>query len=275
MCNNSYLWLWPKVLSFGRTKEKTVFPLFFAHLFVPLAVAEGTFVRKNKRKTCFSFVFRSLIRTFAANFIKMRERKPTTAYKEQLRERIVKTAVRHFCMNGIKAVKMDDIAQLLGISKRTLYELYDNKEDLLYETVKMYRAEQEARMLQEAERCQSVMDIILLVYREKVEEFKQVSPQFYADLIKYPRVMEMLEHMRQSNRERMMEFLHRGVGEGYFRSEIDYELVAEMFDAIGYHIMIHQLYNKYSMQQIFKSMVFSSLRGICTARGLSILDTSL
>jgi hypothetical protein len=49
----------------GRTKEKWLFLLFFARLFVPLAVAEGTSARKNKRKMAFSFVFRSLIRTFA------------------------------------------------------------------------------------------------------------------------------------------------------------------------------------------------------------------
>jgi hypothetical protein len=40
--------------------------LFFTRLFVPLPVAEGTFARKNKRKMVFSFVFHSLIRTFAA-----------------------------------------------------------------------------------------------------------------------------------------------------------------------------------------------------------------
>jgi hypothetical protein len=49
----------------GKTKEKTVFLLLFARLFVPLAGAEGTPARKSKRKIQFSFAFRSLIRTFA------------------------------------------------------------------------------------------------------------------------------------------------------------------------------------------------------------------
>jgi hypothetical protein len=61
----SYLWLSPKVLPFGKSKEKRLFLLFFTHLFVPLAVAEGTSVRKIERKKAFSFVFHSLIRTFA------------------------------------------------------------------------------------------------------------------------------------------------------------------------------------------------------------------
>jgi hypothetical protein len=61
----SYLWLSPKVLSLGTAKEKRVFLWLFSRLFVPLAVAEGTFARNSKRKTSISFAIPSLIRTFA------------------------------------------------------------------------------------------------------------------------------------------------------------------------------------------------------------------
>ena len=59
-----------------------------------------------------------------------------TEYREQLRGRILETAMKEFCARGIKQVKMDDIARKLGISKRTLYEIYANKETLLFEGVK-------------------------------------------------------------------------------------------------------------------------------------------
>ncbi len=61
----SYLWLEPKVLPLGKAKEKAVFLLLFALLFVPLAGAESTSARKSQRKKFFSLAFRSLIRTFA------------------------------------------------------------------------------------------------------------------------------------------------------------------------------------------------------------------
>ena len=60
----------------------------------------------------------------------------TTSYREDLHERIPMAAIRLFQQKGVKAVRMDDIANHLQISKRTLYEIYDNKEDLLLEGIK-------------------------------------------------------------------------------------------------------------------------------------------
>ena len=56
-----------------------------------------------------------------------------TIYRKELKGKILKTAMEQFLLHGIKKIKMDDIAKLLGISKRTLYEIYQDKEQLLYE----------------------------------------------------------------------------------------------------------------------------------------------
>lgn len=198
-----------------------------------------------------------------------------TAYKLQLKERILDTAMQAFIAHGIRAVKMDDISQELGISKRTLYELYDNKEDLLYAGVVKRRGRQEQEMLRLASQGHNVMSILLHVYKKKVEELKMVAPQFYEDLEKYPRVMELLAESHRHNRTRMMQFLHKGVDEGYFRQDVDYIIVAELFDAIGNHIMTQQLYKHYNIELLFRNLVFISLRGICTQKGVKALDDSL
>ena len=51
----------------------------------------------------------------------------------ELRERIIDTALNSFATHGIKSITMDDIAAALGISKRTLYEVFSDKETLLME----------------------------------------------------------------------------------------------------------------------------------------------
>lgn len=61
-----------------------------------------------------------------------------TCYKLELRNRILKAAMTEFLHKGVKSVKMDDIANTLAISKRTLYEIYSNKEELLLEAVRAY-----------------------------------------------------------------------------------------------------------------------------------------
>ena len=48
--------------------------------------------------------------------------------RPELRERIIETAVKAFAAQGIKSITMDDIATSLGISKRTLYEVFPDKE---------------------------------------------------------------------------------------------------------------------------------------------------
>ena len=78
----------------------------------------------------------------------MQEKKAITAYKKGLRTTILQAAMKAFAEKGIRAVKMDDIAESLAISKRTMYEIYTTKEELLYEgvfrhkNVAAYRLEQ-------------------------------------------------------------------------------------------------------------------------------------
>ena len=66
----------------------------------------------------------------------MRTNTISNAYRDYLKIKILDTSLPLFKKLGVKAVKMDDIASILTISKRTLYEIYDNKEQLLFECIK-------------------------------------------------------------------------------------------------------------------------------------------
>lgn len=52
------------------------------------------------------------------------------------RERIIEAAAKMFVEQGIKSIRMDDIARSLAISKRTLYEMFNDKEELLYLSIR-------------------------------------------------------------------------------------------------------------------------------------------
>lgn len=202
----------------------------------------------------------------------MQESKTMTNYMQSLRGRILETAMKAFVARGIKAVKMDDIAQSLAISKRTLYEIFDNKELLLLEGVKLFNNRMEKQREIEYAQCKNVMDMVLNVYHEKMMEFKKTSPHFYADLIKYPIVLEYFQHRRKNAHNQLISFLQRGVEEGYFRKDVELELVATMFTAITEYIMSHQLYKQYAIEQIFHDVVFVSLRGFCTPEGIAMFN---
>lgn len=202
----------------------------------------------------------------------MQETKDISPYKQGLRDKIITSAMMAFAKKGIRQVKMDDVASELGISKRTLYEIFDKKEDLLYEGVKYYLGERRNQMQQKAQNCNNVMEIILLAYKLKVEEVRQTNPLFYSDLVKYPKVARYLGQQNQQMLTNMTKFIERGIEEGYFRKEVKSELVARLFDALGKYVMEQQLYFNYTIEEIFMNLIFVSLRGICTKKGVEAID---
>ena len=52
-------------------------------------------------------------------------------YRQELKNKIVNFAMGEFFKRGVKAVKMDEISQGLHVSKRTVYEIFGDKEELL------------------------------------------------------------------------------------------------------------------------------------------------
>jgi AcrR family transcriptional regulator len=192
-----------------------------------------------------------------------------------LKGKILDTAMTLFAKNGIKAVKMDDIARALNISKRTIYELYENKEVILFEGIKRYNQRREEEMSQFVKGNTNVMDIILNVYKVKVEEFRFTNPLFYDDLEKYPDVMAYLEKSRDENRKELIAFLNKGVKEGYFREDINNDLVTILFDSIGQLFLQKRLYARFSIESVLNNIMFISLRGICTIKGIEVLDNFL
>ena len=198
--------------------------------------------------------------------------KETTAYRKQLRAKIMEAAMKAFTQKGIRAVKMDDIASSLAISKRTLYELFEDKEHLLYETINQYDGINRQRLTDYAAQQHSVIDVILEAYRMKVEEIKKVNPAFYTDIIRYPKLASYIKNNNERTRESFVKFLRRGVEEGYLRADVNYEMIPHMFDALGEYMIKSKLLNTYSLDELFANYVLVSIRGLCTEAGLKAIE---
>ena len=206
--------------------------------------------------------------------IHMQEIKETTAYKKSLKGRILEAAMKAFAERGVKAVRMDDIAQMLSISKRTLYEIYEDKEELLYQGVVHFDQEAKKSMRAFTQESSSVMDIILEAYQRRVVRTGSVNPLFYEDIQRYPKVVEYLNKEREHAYDQFLGFLQRGVREGYFRENVDYELVAQLFNAINTFVMNQHLLSRYPIQKVFANMLLIPLRGFCTQKGLQVIENS-
>lgn len=199
-----------------------------------------------------------------------------TVYRQELKGRILKESIKEFKRNGIKQVKMDDIASKLSISKRTLYEIYPNKEKLLLEGL---RAEHEAMntemMTFMAARNRSVIDVLVQFFKVQMKSFASMSPLYFSDIHKFPSAVSYLSTLHEESLAKSREFLQKGVGEGFFRDDVNFEIVSRMGNATMQHVMQTQLYKRYPLQDIFRNVILLLIRGICTQKGVRVVDQML
>lgn len=199
-----------------------------------------------------------------------------TEYRKELRGRILEVAMQDFIQRGIRAVKMDDIAGSLGISKRTLYEIFPNKESLLLEGIRLKQAMGEEEMAKSVtEKNPNTMDIIMKFYHMQMEELSSLPMTFITEISRYPLVTEFLRKKHQKSEENANRFFQRGVKEGYFRSDVDYELISRLGEGMTQNAIARQLYFQYEPQYIFRNIIFLFLRGFCTQKGLEYIDNTL
>ena len=197
-------------------------------------------------------------------------------YRQKLKAKILEVAMREFTTRGIRRIKMDDIAHMMHISKRTLYEIYADKESLLLEGIQLHASRMERMMEEFAQQPGvNVVDIIVKFFEVQLKSESNVNPLFYADIHKFPRIIEFVEARKSKNNQHAVDFLARGVEEGLFRDDINYKLTTIIRNYSLSVILEHQLYNSYSIADIANSFTLVLVRGICTEKGVALLDRAM
>ena len=202
----------------------------------------------------------------------MTEHGKDASQRAELRERILVTATEAFASKGIKSITMDDIAAALGISKRTLYEVFSDKESLLKECILKAQSDREAYLQEVYEQSHNVLEVILAVFQKSIEVFHQTNKRFFEDIKKYPKVYNMMKERSESDSEKTMSFFMLGVEQGIFRSDVNFAivnlLVREQFDVL----LNTDVCNEYSFIEVYESIMFTYIRGISTEKGAKVLE---
>lgn len=192
--------------------------------------------------------------------------------KNELRERIIVTAMDAFTKNGIKGITMDDIANSLSISKRTLYETFEDKEELLAECVKFRQYEMKRYGEELLEKADNVLEVILKFYQLSIEYYHKTNKRFFDEVNKYPRVCALMRENRDENSENTIEFFKKGVDQGIFRKDVNFEIIYMLVREQVDLLLQTNLCNKYSFVEVYESIMFTFMRGISTLKGQQILE---
>jgi len=171
---------------------------------------------------------------------------------------------------------MDDLARELGISKKTLYQTIENKEDLIRQMVQE-RIQMDKELSQEArEQTSNALEEIMVIGRNIVRELREMPDQMIFDLKKYYReIFQLIENFHHEFIfKTIKENIERGIQEGLYREDIRPEVVARLY--VGKNIMIADEdsfpLDKYHRDELFEEHFKYHIRGIASMRGMKLLE---
>jgi len=193
-----------------------------------------------------------------------------------LKERIIENASTLFFQKGVKSMTMSDIANELGISKRTLYEVFRDKEDLLENCINTHIAKADKTIQTLTDHSDDVIDTLMRLFARHLNEIQTINRLVMSDLKKYhSNLYNKIEQNQRENAYMLLPLLDKGVKQGLIRNDINLEitiwLVRSQFKALMYDDYFPT--NKYSMNEFIQTILLNFIRGIATLSGNERLDS--
>ncbi|MDR1864683.1 MAG: TetR/AcrR family transcriptional regulator [Bacteroidales bacterium] len=195
-----------------------------------------------------------------------------------IKERIIAVSAELFMQYGVRTTTMDDIARHMGISKRTIYENFKNKEDILTACISSFYEEGKREIDHVLETTDNVVEAVVIMLRKGTEQARKQRYFIMEDIRKYaPEVYQhhlMNKHAEQQ--KRMEDMVRQGIREGVFRSDLNPEIIAIVFAQQSEGLTLNNRnFDRFSVFELFENMILLYLRGLCTPKGLEILNGTL
>jgi len=194
----------------------------------------------------------------------------------EIRERIIEGAGQLFKMYGIKAVTMDSLASQIGISKRTIYEIFSDKDELLEGVLSNMAVKQKQLISRILDDSDNAIDAIFKLLEVNRDHLQTMSPAFQADLRKYHLevLMNKNEKCEMPDYRDNIRIIEKGIKEKLFRKNINPEIVNSCLYSLGRSIMDNDLYpyESFTRKEVVKNVFINYLRGISTPEGIELIN---
>jgi AcrR family transcriptional regulator len=191
-------------------------------------------------------------------------------------ERIIQGGEELFLRAGIKSVTMDDIARHLGMSKKTIYLFFKDKNELVMALVRKKLNDDKEQMSALISRSGNVIEEMINMMKCSEEIFSRINPIVVHDLQKYhPEAWKQFQGFKADVLIHTLEqLLSKGIKQGYIRPEIDVKILARMRVSqveMGFNAAMFPVaeFNTWKVQQQFLEHF---IYGICTLKVYKILN---
>lgn len=194
-----------------------------------------------------------------------------------MKQTIIKKALEDFMQYGFKSFTMDDLASQLGISKKTLYEHFSSKNDLV-EAVLDFALEEFA-CTDISEGGNNVIENIFNHIKDIHMRYKLGSSRPLWELQKYyPKTYErMIIEFRKNDEKEVKNILQRGLKEGLFRENLDVAYITAFFSGLMEMKQNSEIFpeNKFSLSDIIYKNNEFFIRILVNEKGLKELERIL
>ncbi len=184
-----------------------------------------------------------------------------------------------FLRFGIKSITMDDVASSLGISKKTLYQMVDSKDDLVIRVLDHHISREKSQCLHLSSNAINAIEEIFFMLDSNSQELAQMKTNIVNDLQKYhPLAWDMIRKYQYDFVFKLIrENLQRGRKEGLYREDFDMDIIAKLHLAASFNLFDSQLFPDGSNSKVvlFKEYMMHYLHGIVSPKGLTYLKKKL
>ena len=192
------------------------------------------------------------------------------------KERILQKTTDLFLRYGIRSVTMDEIASQLGISKKTIYQFFTDKDEMVEAVVdqEIQRNEEECRRFKD--NSQNALHEIFIAIEELEEMLKAMNPLIMYDLEKHhPRAFKKFrDHKYLFMYKMVKENLERGIREELYREDLNIDILSKgrvemVFMSFNQDIFPH---NRYRIAEVCYELSSFFMNGITTAKGRKLIE---
>lgn len=191
------------------------------------------------------------------------------------RDCIIDGAEKLFRKNGLKSVTMDELARSLGMSKRTIYENFKDKDELIQSCLLKFSTDGLARRNKILDSNSNVYEVMYQFAQLQHQELSGVNPVLFDDLRKY--YSDLLAKSKSKSLDNNLKLLERlfktGIDGQFFNSSsFNVEVASRLiYNSIEFAIDLIDNH-KYAPYEVYRTIFYPFFRGISTEKGISELD---
>jgi len=172
---------------------------------------------------------------------------------------------------------MDDLAKHLGMSKKTIYTHFNDKNEIVNMVIENKLKLQKCLIKDGADNAEDAVHEVFFAVTNMKELLSNMNPNLFYDLQKYhPQAWLYFKNFRQKNLyETIHNNLNRGIKEGYYRQDIKCDILTQMrLEQIDLIFSNSSEYTngKYALFQVMAELTEHFLYGICSLRGHKLIN---